>query len=167
MVKPDKSVGRRRLMALHDDVRERSRRKAWRRFFDMSAWVHTTFKGRYAWPNNNGEVEVNNECGTAACLLGHGVNVPMLRRAGLRAIKPLRDDHPVLAIPGKNIWGGRSAQGADQICTELFGISSTRTRQIFVNELDCVHLSAVTPQKALANLRKVVKEIDKYEGWTK
>ncbi len=86
-------------------------------------------------------------------------NVPMLRRAGLRAIY---DDGVVEFAVGSRVL--YSARG---VAEKMFGILSDRAEQLFVDLPHCpdVHMEDVTPAAALRNLRRVVREIDKNEGW--
>lgn len=158
MVVPSKSIGRRRLMALGDYVEKNARRKSWRQFFDMRHWLG---KVRDMKPGTN-EVIVNNKCGTTACLLGHATNVPSIYKAGLRAIVTYKF--------GAVLCLASDPPGVDasihEITETLFGITDYRSSQFFCEGgFPNKDLRNVTPEEAVRNLRKVVKEIDQNEGW--
>lgn len=160
MVAPSKSAGRRRLMALGDYVKKRGRVRKWRKFFDMTYW----FTGFYLLPNleNGKSVPVNGGCGAAACMLGHAVNVPSLKRVGVGNVYDEHFRNIEFTLHGDEI-------AATDLCRQVFGINAKRVDQIFTadgyNIDDYYEFKKVTPAQAVKQLRRVVKEIDKNEGW--
>ncbi len=127
------SIARRRLMALGDHVEQHGRDRKWKKFFNMAHWVARP-KGVFGLDD---EIEVNNDCGTSACLFGHGVNVPMLHKAGLRAIVKGTELglYPVLVVQrhdAEDVVGRVGMYGALEVSDYLFGISRNRFSEIFL-----------------------------------
>lgn len=159
-VSPFKSKGRRRLMALGDYIEQQSKDRMWRKFFAMETWFSKWRDVIDKLSLKDGDVvPVNGGCGTAACMLGHAPNVPMLRRLGLRAI--YNGDEPVFQLDGRTY----DKHYVDDLTIDLFGINEDRMNCIFADTGYAKPLSEVTPMEAVCQLRKVVKQIDGAEGW--
>ncbi len=167
------SIARLRLMALGDHVEENAQREEWLKFFNMGKWVGEVMVKDHPSLQTGDEVEVNNDCGTSACLLGHGVNVPMLREAGLRTYvlysgcRYVRSTLAVVTAGEKTIIGDISATATYPVAKKLFGITEIRFLELFMygSHRD-KPMNTISPMEAVKNLRKVVDQIDQNEGWS-
>lgn len=173
-IKPNKSVGRARLMELGDCVEKWSKKPAWLKFWDYGTFVgfndrpygvnfdKALKKAKGPIVANYQTLTVNKGCGTSGCLLGHAPNVPSLAKLGVTAV--LNDEgYMAIGIPALNM----ASDGAFSyivLTNMLFGINGRRYSQIFTGART-PNGGKVTPMGAVKNLREVVVQIDKAEGW--
>ena len=166
-VPKSKSIGRKRLIALADYVDKMRTKRSWRKFFDMGTWVRT--KSEHWGLKDGTKVEVNNGCGTSACLLGHGVNVPALKKAGLSAV--YSDGLVRLSLDAPGASHAAKTGNVQEICNSLFGVDEQHIDAMFcevppINKYINSALGDVTPSDAVNNMRRVIAKIDAVDGWT-
>lgn len=143
--------GRERLMALAGYIETMSKSAGWRSYFNMSEWfcVDSFDLDHF---EDGSSIPVNGACGTAACMLGHAVNVPVLIEAGLG--NRLEKGDVVFTLDGRRYT-------PQQISSMLFGLDRHNHGRIFTQEgYQGTPLKQVTPEMAVAQLRKVVAELD-------
>lgn len=125
------------------------------------------------------ETNVHGTCGTSGCVLGHAAFMPEFRKLGLRLVALLTTYD--IEYVEKTQRGERPTFGADvvlvdrkgavvvnsvtEIAEKIFGLSDTRTEEIFFPGGSAPSEEASAKEVA-KYLRQQVKEIDANEGWS-